>query len=206
MSKQLDESIQRFGISLVQQLFANYSGNIIISPLAIQTVLTIMYNGAEGVTEDIMSKSLNFDGIAPTTNALATAFSKLVTPILISPVVQMSTAVYVSNLYPTYFVWKYFAEQQFLSDCKAVNFTDSVAAANTMNDYAANITFGKITNLIKPKWLNSNTSVVLVNALYMNGPWKYPFSKIHSHVSFRNDLNNCRKAKKTVDLMYVKVI
>lgn len=164
-----------------------------------------MYNGAQGQTEDIMAESLNFTDIAPSTNALAKAFSRAVTPILISPVIQMSTGVYVSDIYPTFFVWKYFAQQQFLSDCQAVNFTDSYAAAKQMNEYCANITFGKITNLVKPTWLNSNTSVVLVNALYMNGPWKYPFSKIQDLITFRDDMKNCANAKTPVELMYVRV-
>lgn len=165
-----------------------------------------MYNGAQGETEQIMTENLNFTGIAPSTDVLAIAFSKLVTPLLVSPDVQMSTGVYVSDVYPTFFVWKYFAQQQFLSDCRSVNFTDSFAAANIMNGYCSNITYGKIKNLIKPKWLDSNTSSVLVSGTYMDGPWKYPFSKAENKVQFMNDLNNCKFAKTRVEMMYLSVM
>lgn len=184
----------------------DYKRNVVISPIAVQTVLTIMYNGAEGRTQAIMTKNLNFDGISPTVDVLAKAFSKLVTPILISPDIQMATGVYLNNMYPVHEVWSFEAEQQFLSQALPLNFSDSIDTAQTVNSYVDNITMNAIQNLVKPDWFHANTSAVLVNGVYMNGPWKYPFDpKLESNIYFRNDFLGCLPASK-LDLMHVQVI
>lgn len=170
---------------------------MLIAPIAIKTVLNIIYNDTQSQSEKLMMQSLNSNNISPITDVLTVAFSKMIKTLSANSDVEMTTGgVYESDEYPTYFVWRYFAQQQFI---------DSIAAAHIMNGYCSNITYGKITNLIKPKWINSYTTSVLINGFYMDGPWKYPFGKAENYVSFRDDLNNCNYAKKKVELMYVKV-
>lgn len=206
VAKQLDQSILEFGIRLFKSLGENCTRNIVISPIAVQTVLTIMYNGAQAETLKVMTKNLNFDGISPTVDTLAKAFSKLVTPILVSYDIQMATGIYVNDLYSVHQVWAYEATKEFLTDVQMLKFSNPRASAKTINNYVNNITFNKIPDLVQPDWFNSNTSVVLVNALYMNGPWKHPFDEdVEQDVPFRNDLISCDKPTSTVDMMHVQV-
>lgn len=165
-----------------------------------------MYNGAQGKTQQVMTQNLNFTGISPTVDALAKAFSKLVTPILVSYDIQMATGIYVNDLYNVHQVWAYEAQQQFLTDVQMLNFSKPKSSARTINNYVQNITFDKITDLVQPEWINSNTSVILVNGVYMNGPWQYPFDEdVEMNVAFRNDLKSCFLPSSTVDLMHVQV-
>lgn len=188
---------------LQKVLSENYDGNIVLSPLAVQTVLTIMYTGALGNTTDVMTKGLDFTGL-PSTDRIAKAFSKLVVPILISPVIQMATGIYCNNVYPMHPVWAIEAQLEFLTTVELVNFTQPIATAEFMNSYINNITFGRITTLMQPEWFNSNTSVVLVNALYLNGPWKIPFDEeMIPNQPFTNALN--QELSTNVNMMHVRV-
>lgn len=203
--EKLDTSILNFGINLFQALADNYTGNVVVSPIAVQTLLTVMYTGSEGNTSPIMLQGLNISG-TPSTDQVAKQFSQLVTPILISPVIQMSTGIYCSTQYQIQAVWAYEAQYEFLTDLQSVNFNNSQASADQMNAYINRITFGEITGLVQPKWLNSNTSVVLVTALYLNGPWKNRFDKhLVPNVTFFNGLKDCQPAIQKVDMMHVKV-
>lgn len=164
-----------------------------------------MYTGAEGNTQSIMLQGLNISG-SPSTDRVAKQFSQLVTPLLISPVIQMSTGIYCSSQYQIQAVWGYEAQSEFLTDLESLSFADSQASADVMNAYINRITFGEITDLVQPKWLNSNTSVVLVTALYLDGPWKHRFDKhLAPNVTFFNGMANCEPANDKVDMMHVKV-
>lgn len=201
----LDMSILNFGISLFEALAENDTRNVVVSPIAVQTVLTAMYTGAEDATATELLKGLHFTGV-PSTDKIAKQMSQLVAPILISPVIQMSTGIYLNSVYQMQFVWGVEINQQFLTDVEQVNFTDSKATANLMNAYVSNITFDRIENLAQPKWFNSNTSCVLVVAIYVSGPWTHPFDRrMEPNVPFFNDMKSCDKAYKTVNMMHVKV-
>lgn len=170
--------------------------------MAVQTVLVIMYTGALGNTTEVMTKGLGFTGF-PSTDRVAKAFSQLVTPILISPVIQMATGIYCNNVYPIHPVWQIEADYEFLTTVKSVNYSQPIATASLMNSDISNVTFGRITTLMEPKWFNSNTSVVLVNALYLNGPWKNPFNEIIPNQPFTNVLN--QSVSTNVNMMHVRV-
>lgn len=201
----LDLGILDFGVSLFEAIAENDTRNVCISPIAVQTVLTAMYTGAEEQTATELLKGLHFTGV-PSTDKIAKQMSQLVAPILISPVIQMSTGIYLNAEYQMQFVWGVEINQQFLTDVEQLNFTENQAAANTMNAYVSNITFDRIENLVQPKWINSNTSSVLVVAIYVNGAWQYPFDRrMEPNVPFFNDMKSCDKAMKTVNMLHVKV-
>lgn len=164
-----------------------------------------MYTGALGHTTDVMRKALDFNGF-PSTDRVAKAFSQLVTPILISPVIQMTTGIYCAQQYQIHPVWQVEAQIEFLTSVQQVNFTDTIGSAATMNAYIGNITFGEITNLMQPAWFNPNTSVVLINALYLNGPFAIPFDKkMIANQPFGNAFSGCVKSDIPVNMMHTRV-
>lgn len=66
----------------------------------------------------------------------------------------------------------------------AVNYQKETEAARmAINGWVEERTQNKIRDLLKPRHLNPDTRLVLVNALYFKGDWKRPFNK-----SFTNDL------------------
>ena len=55
------------------------------------------------------------------------------------------------------------------------DYNDGEASAQLINDWVEKKTQSKITDLIKPEWLNSFTRLVLVNAIYFKGDWASKF-------------------------------
>jgi serpin B len=65
---------------------------------------------------------------------------------------------------------KYYSSALFYTD-----FYQAQKAANEINGWVEKNTRNKITNLLQPSALSSDTRLVLVNALYFKGDWNKPF-------------------------------
>lgn len=69
------------------------------------------------------------------------------------------------------------AVDKFASGIESISFTNPVESAQTINQFVENKTDHLIKDLIKPDILLPSTRMVLVNAIYFKGNWKYPFDK-----------------------------
>ncbi|CDJ49968.1 serine protease inhibitor, putative [Eimeria brunetti] len=58
---------------------------------------------------------------------------------------------------------------------ETIDFADSVAAADKINSFVADVTHDHIKNLLSPSALGAQTRLVLVNALYFKAPWLSQF-------------------------------
>lgn len=68
------------------------------------------------------------------------------------------------------------ARNSFYSEVEQVDFEDSQNAAKIINVWVEEMTMEKIKDLISPSDLNSNTRMVLVNAIYFKGKWEHKFN------------------------------
>ena len=89
----------------------------------------------------------------------------------------------------------------FNADIGNQEFTKAISSAKAMNNYVASKTNNKITDLVKSNWLNINTVMVLVNAVYFRGIWETQFDPKNTQ---KEDffLTNGNKIK--VDIMSMK--
>lgn len=154
------------------------AGNLFLSPYSISTALAMTYGGARGETESQMAKALHFE--LPQ-NELHPAFAGMeagLAAVQKKDKIRLGVA---NSLWPqqgTAFL------PDFLGLCKthystAITPLDYANAAEparkTINDWVEDKTSGKITDLIAPGVLNSNTRLVLVNAIYFKGDWASQF-------------------------------
>ena len=58
-----------------------------------------------------------------------------------------------------------------------MDFSQGVKAAKTINDFVNKSTNGEIKELVGPDSFDSNTKLMLINAVYFNGKWKTEFKK-----------------------------
>ena len=58
-----------------------------------------------------------------------------------------------------------------------MDFEDSEAAADTINDWVEERTKDKIKDLIQPDMIDEDTSLVLVNAIYFKSNWAKKFER-----------------------------
>lgn len=169
------ESGNSFAFDIFRKVVENAgeSENIMISPLSISYALSMALNGANGSTQDSMFKALRINDL--TSEELNSSFKNL-TKALLS--VDQRVAMSIANS-----VW---TEQNFLVKQSFINIlTDYYSAESKqfdindptapdkINAWIEENTNGLIKEMIDK--LDDNTVMLLINAIYFKGKWKFQF-------------------------------
>lgn len=168
------------GLRLFEAVQSGSKGNICLSPYSIQSALAMTYAGAGGSTREQMAAALGFpkDPIS-----LAKGFQKLNAELLESAAGGgEDTALHVAN---RLFGASGFAfrpafldllKRDFLAPLEELDFKKNpAAAAKAINAWVEEQTAKRIQNLIPADALTRDTTLVLVNALYLKMPWADEF-------------------------------
>ena len=154
--------------------------NICISPYSIQAALAMTYSGAQGTTQSQMAEALSFP---KNPAALADEFQKLDTALLAS--VERGgkdTSLHIANrlfgaagfsFRPAFLEM---LKLQFSAPLEEMEFKKNPsAAAGLINQWVEKQTEKRIRDLIPANALTRDTTLVLVNALYLKMPWAEEF-------------------------------
>lgn len=97
---------------------------------------------------------------------------------------SVANRLYVNNDYTIKYDFKATIKQKFGFDIQSLNFANPVGSASIINAFVEENTKNKITNLIQPNSLKSNTGIVAVNAIYFKSEWATKFDK---KLSYKGD-------------------
>lgn len=149
------------------------SNNIIISPLSISVALAMTLNGANGETLDAMLQTLKVEGLSP--DEINKSYKDL-TEALLS--VDKRVLISIANS-----VWtedEFTVKKAFIDiltkyyNAEAGSFDiDDPNAHLKINQWIEEKTNNLITNMLEK--LQDNDVMLLVNAIYFKGKWKYQF-------------------------------
>jgi len=197
----------QFAFDLYQQLKGQKSTNIFCSPLSISQALAMTWAGARGTTESQMADTLHFTlGQAK----LHPAFNKL-------DLVLQSRGegakgkdsepfrLNIANSIWGQDGWSWlppFLDTLALNYGAGMRLVDFAAAPNDcrviINDWVENKTEDRIKDLLPEGIITTDTRLVLVNAIYFNAAWRFPFEKENTHPGAFNLLDG---SAVTADLM-----
>jgi len=160
-----------FGLALFDALNKGATSNVVISPTGSALALQMVYNGAEGSTQQGMSQALQLQGLGALAvdqdNAALQA--ALINP---DPKVKLTTA---NSL------WMHLSDNAVLASFVSTNETyyaaeigDLSGAPDDVNAWVASATNGLITNILPPADY-SHVTAVLANAIYFQGAWTSAF-------------------------------
>ncbi|XP_073954092.1 antitrypsin-like [Choristoneura fumiferana] len=172
MDLKLSNSVANFAVKFYNELEKNKT--TICSPLSVEIALAMLSLGCKNQSRAELMTALD----VPDDDALRISFSSLTSTLKSVRGVTLTIAnkIYViknSELKPQI---QKDAEEVFESSVEQLDFTDSKAAANTINEWVARKTNFLIKDIVSPAILHWVSSVI-VNAIYFKGDWKIPFIK-----------------------------
>lgn len=161
--------------------------NIIFSPISLSVALSMTLAGAEGSTEQGMLQALQFsipeEQVHPAFNALMLMIEDS------QNAIEEDTEDGYFQLNIANSIWGQtgFDFKESFLDTLAVNYgsglynvdfiDDPDGSGEAINQWIEDETEEKIQDLIPPGTIKQTTRLVLANAIYFNGSWRYPFNK-----------------------------
>ncbi len=167
-----------FALNMYRQLHA-VPGNLFFSPVSIRTALAMTYAGARGETAAQMKNALQLglDGSA-LNKAFADSIKTLNTGGGTDYEMSVANSLWGDNtstfLQPFIDISKNF----YGGALECLDFRNASENARfAINAWVEEQTRKKITNLLTPGSVSTDTRLVLVNAVYFKGLWEEPFDK-----------------------------
>lgn len=174
----LVESAVRFSWSLLSQVIDQHAKeNVFLSPASVQVALAMTLAGAKGETEAELSKGLHMSQLKSPHSEMGRLISALNSA-------RQGVKLAVAN--------RLFAERTFAiepefsgtlakgygAELGSVDFKQACETARKgINEWVEQQTSSKIRDLLAEGSLDSNTRLVLVNAIYFKGDWKHTFNR-----------------------------
>uniref|UniRef100_A0A1B0B3I8 Serpin domain-containing protein n=1 Tax=Glossina palpalis gambiensis TaxID=67801 RepID=A0A1B0B3I8_9MUSC len=177
--------------------------NVVFSPASIQTCLTVAYLGAEGETAEEMRKALKLG--EGDKNAVIKKYAEFVKSSFKStnaqggPLLKIANRVFANHNLKISGTFQKLAKEYFDTTAKLLNFENAAESVAAINGWVEEQTNNKIQNLLQEDAVNSDTSAILVNAIYFKAKWTRQFSESSTRKSTFYTLNN---GHVHVDLMY----
>lgn len=175
---ELRAGMNTFSDDMYRELSQTNEKNIFYSPFSISSAVSLLYTGSAGETAREIGDVMNY---GPLTAQFSKTMGKLVT-FHTSPSDEFecrsSQSLWIQKgfkLDPAY-------EQAMAVDFKSalvnVDFIREPASAKDRIDgWVAKVTRNRIKKIIPEDGIDADTRLILVNAIYFEGEWQYPFSK-----------------------------
>jgi serpin B len=177
--KALARGINRFGGELNARLTKDEPGSLFFSPFSIETALAMTAVGARERTLEEMERVLHLPPNNP-----HELFGDLLRHLnsdgrdrLRPYELRAANAIWAMKDFPWNREFVELTRKNYGAGLVEVNFAESEAARERINDWVAKETRGKIKDLIGPGILTALTRMVLANAIYFKGIWQYTFDK-----------------------------
>lgn len=171
----------------------NKNENIVMSPLAILSLLALMSTGSEGQTIRTFNTVMH---LGLTNKQLTTEFHNILKPLQDNPDLIMASSINVRNGYTPNKAFE--ARAKLFYTSVFLNYFDDPGTID-INNWIKKATDNRIGSLVTASEFTVYTTIVLVNALYFNGGWVHPFepSKTTSATFYKGscDSSNAQKVQ-----------
>ncbi len=175
--REIIDSANTFALSLFCSTLDDVKGggNVLISPFSVSTALSMTINGAAGLTFDDMRSTLGFG--EKTLKQINDTYHKLIAemvPVDSRVVLELANSVWVEKQFQPKETFINAIKDYYEAEARAIDKTDP-SAVTMVNDWIARKTHDKIKDMLDG--LHPDMEMLLINAIYFNGKWKYSFEK-----------------------------
>ncbi len=167
----------QFALDLYSE-FRDNPGNVFFSPWSISTAVTMTYEGAKGQTADEIKDVFHFsDNDAVRRPSFARVQNKI-NAAQSEYLLRSANALWAEQTYPFLEEYTDLVEKYYSARVENMDFiNDPEGSTETINIWVENQTNNKIQDLLPQGVINSDTGLVLTNAIYFKGTWVNEFDK-----------------------------
>ncbi len=166
----------QLGFDLLSEVEEDGDGNTFISPISLYIALSMVYNGADGVTKGELAKVLHFEDmyINEFNKASASLMSMLHND---SEEIQLhiASSIWLNKNFHFQNDFSQHNSDYFHAEIQELDISDSTSPQK-INDWVKKSTKGKIEEIVETP-LNHDLVALLINAIYFKGGWKYEFDE-----------------------------
>jgi len=183
----LSKGLNKFNHDLFPKLTAVNDGNIVISPFSLHTALsmTLIGSPADSNTHKQLSRAL-FDEEIIDKEAAQLRLLNFFKVLYFYENAENDVQIKIGNQAFAFealgikAAYNDILTQVFKSGLQRVNFADSIGTSDIINNYVSNVTEGLIQEVVQPSNFNSDTRLVLINAIYFKANWLTQFKGINT--------------------------
>jgi serpin B len=166
-----------FSFEMYQKLAAEDGENVFFSPYSITTALGMAYEGARGETASEIADVLKLPVGNQTRLDIMKSYQGKFNQENTAYNLSTANAYWLKENQDLKELYRNAIESYYLAHGEELDFAgDPIGSAETINDWIAQQTNGKIKNLIDPAIITTYTYLILTNAIYFKSDWKYQFN------------------------------
>ncbi len=190
-----------FAVSMYHELAKTADGNVFFSPISIQSALAMTGQGARGETAKQIADVIRIGD--------ADAFARLLAGLQVQGdekaprmTLTIANAIWAQEAYPFDQAYVDLVRRQFAAEARGLDFGQSEASRQIINDWVEKKTNQKIKDLLPQGSINNLTRLVLTNAVYFKADWRSKFEKsMTQDAPFHLSAGEAEGQGKTVKLM-----
>ena len=185
----LAEANTRFALDLFHSIYDQDENNLVFSPYSISQALAMTYAGARGETAEQMAETLSFALPQP---ELHEAFSVLNADLTergnaeadpnmgeVARALRIANALWGEQSYPFSETYMEQVAQYYDAGLQLTDFEGAPEAAReAINEWVEEQTEDRIQDIVPQGAITPATRLVLANAIYFYGAWRFPFMEM----------------------------
>jgi serine protease inhibitor len=174
--KKMVSANNQLGMELLPKVGENKNGNIFISPTSLFMALSMVYNGADGVTKEEIAKVLHVDGMDKNElNKANASFMSILHSDSKQIQLNLANSIWLNKDF--HFQTEFAKNNRDYFNAKIQEMDiNSSESPKIINDWVEKATNKKIKDIVDTP-LDRDLVAILINAIYFKGDWKYEFEK-----------------------------
>ncbi|XP_068082596.1 uncharacterized protein [Anabrus simplex] len=184
-----------FDVELLQERSRADSGNVVLSPASVKTLMAMILEGSGGQSARQLKQALRIEESTDSHRQQIASFLRSLQVYNSGYTVELGNRMFVSYKVITRKEFQDALSKYYYADVRQIDFSTPQIAATTINDWVNNKTHGFINRLVEPDSLSPYSRMMLANAVYFKGKWKVPFDPdVTSIKNFYPQEGVCHKA------------
>jgi serine protease inhibitor len=169
-------SANELGFKLLKEVEADENNNIFISPTSLFMALSMIYNGADGVTKEEIARVLHSEGIdVEELNKANASMMSVLNKEVEDIQLNIANSIWLNDKFTFQKDFANSNKNYFNAEIAEIDIADS-KSPEQINNWVKEATNGKIEKIVDSS-LDANLVAVLINAIYFKGTWTHEFDK-----------------------------